>query len=814
MSVVASGSENAAERKRLRDLLNSNYPEQRKFGVKKAVSLMRSGENVHDVFSDVLRCAKTDDLELKKLVYLYLVTYSGQEPEQAIMVVNVFLQDCAHRNPLVRALAVRTMCRIKLESVAEYMIVPLKTCLKDEEAYVRKTAAFGVAKLYEVIPESIENAGIFPDLVALLNDENPMVVSNTCAAIFEIGERRSKPLFKLSAKNMGPILATISSSSEWCQAMLLDTISRYTPESSEDAAFLIDRLIPMLKNANPAVIVGAFKCIFLLTEFDGRNPATIFQQVIPPIMTLATSAESEVQYVVLRALSLFVQKYPKALAKEIRMFFCKFNDPPYIKLEKLDIMVTICNESTARVVLDELSEYCNTVDVSFVRKAVKCIGQIAMKIEAATRRCVDILVSLVDGKAEYAIEEAVVVVSDILRRFPGSFESIIAPVCQNFEQHCHNARAKAAAIWILGEYCHIIEKVDVLLDPFLDTFHDEDPAVQLQILTAIAKSYIADPANAQEQLQFILTEATRGNVVPDVRNRAYIYWRLLSGNKETYQAVIRFDKQAVDHSGVKFNDAILSELIRNMGSVAGVLHIVPADFVNKVSYDGPIDDQFDALSVRTWTKLAINDDKGLFELWIDWEPTTMHVKIVNKTTGDLTDLAIAVNKNALGMGFADTPAFPSVLPPGESCEIEVPLLFQESRQDFFNSSTVALALKTNFGTAMTAATIPVAVFTQVDGRMEQDEFRSMFVSTLPADSTTISGSVLADDETLRERNIFVVGKNQNKCYLSLKLPPNAVFVVELISDPSTVKVNFKVNDAKYIPFFKATCGTLFFVHET
>ena len=183
---------------------------------------------------------------------------------------------------------------------------------------------------------------------------------------------------------------------------------------------------------------------------------------------------------------------------------------------------------------------------------------------------------------------------------------------------------------------------------------------------------------------------------------------------------------------------------------------------------------------------------------------------LNKTAGDLTDLALAVNKNALGMGFADTPAFPSALAPGESCEIEVPLLFQESRQDFFSSSTVALAVKTNFGTAMTAAPIPVAVFTQVDGRMEQDEFRSMFVSALPADSTTISGSVLADDETLRERNIFVIGKNQNKCYLSLKLPPNAVFVVELISDPSAVKVNFKVNDAKYVPFFKATCDTLFF----
>jgi hypothetical protein len=29
----------------------------------------------------------------------------------------------------------------------------------------------------------------------------------------------------------------------------------------------------------------------------------------------------------LRAISLFIAKYPKALAKETRVFFCKYNDP-------------------------------------------------------------------------------------------------------------------------------------------------------------------------------------------------------------------------------------------------------------------------------------------------------------------------------------------------------------------------------------------------------------------------------------------------------------------------------------------------------
>ena len=210
----------------LREKLDGNDPDDRKVAAKRIVALMRAGENVQSVFASMLRCVKSTDLELKKLTYLYLINYSEQEPEQAIMAVNTFVQDSQDGNPLVRALAVRTMCRIKLENVAEHMIIPLKKTLSDGDPYVRKTAAFGVAKLYDVIPEAVENAGLFTDLLNLLRDENPMVVSNTTAAICEINERRTTPIFTLNSDTIGPILNAINSCTEWCQVILLDALSR------------------------------------------------------------------------------------------------------------------------------------------------------------------------------------------------------------------------------------------------------------------------------------------------------------------------------------------------------------------------------------------------------------------------------------------------------------------------------------------------------------------------------------------------------------------------------------------------------------
>jgi AP-1 complex subunit beta-1 len=67
------------------------------------------------------------------------------------------VQDCVDPNPLIRALAVRTMGCIRVDKITEYLCEPLRKCLKDEDPYVRKTAAICVAKLYDIDPTLVED---------------------------------------------------------------------------------------------------------------------------------------------------------------------------------------------------------------------------------------------------------------------------------------------------------------------------------------------------------------------------------------------------------------------------------------------------------------------------------------------------------------------------------------------------------------------------------------------------------------------------------------------------------------------------------
>jgi AP-1 complex subunit beta-1 len=129
----------------------------------------------------------------------------------------------------------------------------------------------------------------------------------------------------------------------------------------------------------------------------------------PPLVSLISQLP-EIRYVALRNLNIIIQRLPQLLVNEIKVFFCKYNDPIYVKLEKLEIIMLLVNEDNVKHVLAELREYATEVDVDFVRKAVRAIGRCAILLSDAAALCVDELVRLIENsQVNYVIQESIVV---------------------------------------------------------------------------------------------------------------------------------------------------------------------------------------------------------------------------------------------------------------------------------------------------------------------------------------------------------------------------------------------------------------------
>ena len=79
---------------------------------------------------------------------------------------------------------------------------------------------------------------------------------------------------------------------------------------------------------------------------------------------------------------------------------------------------------------------------------------------------------LIATRVSYVVQEAVVVMKDIFRKYPSTYEGVIPTLCANLDE-LDEPEAKASLIWIIGEYASKIDNADELLATFVDSFTEE-----------------------------------------------------------------------------------------------------------------------------------------------------------------------------------------------------------------------------------------------------------------------------------------------------------------------------------------------------
>lgn len=116
------------------------------------------------------------NVELKKLVYMYLVHNADANAscrELALLAINSFQKDLAGPNQLIRSLALRVMCSIRVKEIVQIQLLAVKKCAMDSSPYVRKTAAHSLSKIFTL--DSDQKPELVNVISKLLGDRSVMV---------------------------------------------------------------------------------------------------------------------------------------------------------------------------------------------------------------------------------------------------------------------------------------------------------------------------------------------------------------------------------------------------------------------------------------------------------------------------------------------------------------------------------------------------------------------------------------------------------------------------------------------------------------
>ena len=184
--------------------------------------MMSRGVDCSEFFADVVKNVASPTLEIKKLVYIYLLRYAESEPDLALLSINTIQKALNDQNQLVRAMAIRVMSGIRVPVISQIVALGIKRCVADMSAYVRKSAALAIPKCYRLDPTTLPQLTEY--LGTLLGDRSFYVVGAAVMAHLEVCPDK----WGLVHPHYRSLVKMLIDMDEWGQLALLRLLTEYS----------------------------------------------------------------------------------------------------------------------------------------------------------------------------------------------------------------------------------------------------------------------------------------------------------------------------------------------------------------------------------------------------------------------------------------------------------------------------------------------------------------------------------------------------------------------------------------------------------
>ncbi|KAM9223755.1 AP-3 complex subunit beta-2 isoform 2-T2 [Leptosomus discolor] len=557
----ASGGIFSSDYKRhddLKEMLDSNKDSLKLEAMKRIVAMIARGKNASDLFPAVVKNVACKNIEVKKLVYVYLVRYAEEQQDLALLSISTFQRGLKDPNQLIRASALRVLSSIRVPIIVPIMMLAIKEAASDMSPYVRKTAAHAIPKLYSL--DSDQKDQLIEVIEKLLADKTTLVAGSVVMAFEEVCPER----IDLIHKNYRKLCNLLIDVEEWGQVVIINMLTRYArtqflspnqnesllEESAEKAFYgseeedtkdakaeaaslakrkpyvmdpdhrlLLRNTKPLLQSRNAAVVMAVAQLYFHLAPKAEVG-------VIAKALVRLLRSHSEVQYVVLQNVATMSIKRRGMFEPYLKSFYIRSTDPTQIKILKLEVLTNLANETNISTILREFQTYIRSMDKDFVAATIQAIGRCATNIGKVRDTCLNGLVQLLSNRDELVVAESVVVIKKLLQMQPAQHSEIIKHMAK-LTDNIQVPMARASILWLIGEYCEHVPKIapDVLRK-MAKSFTNEEDIVKLQVINLAAKLYLTNSKQSKLLTQYVLNLAKYDQNY-DIRDRARFIRQLI-----------------------------------------------------------------------------------------------------------------------------------------------------------------------------------------------------------------------------------------------------------------------------------------------
>ncbi|KAH9943703.1 adaptin N terminal region-domain-containing protein [Amylocystis lapponica] len=507
--------------KNIRKQLDSNSDREKLEAMKRLIALISKGRNVSEFFAQVVKNVASHNLEIRKLVYIYLLRYAEQEPDLALLSINTFQKDLSDSNPLIRAMALRVLSGIRVPMVGSIIVLAIKKCAADISPYVRKNAALAIPKIYSLDPN--HQPELITVISTLLRDRSPLSIGSVAVAFETVCPTRLDLLHQ-HYRRLCRILVDVD---EWGQVDLLRLLTRYArtmlPRPSEvlgaddaqdsgidlDLKLLLSSAEPLFQSQNPAVVLSVARVFYYV------GPRSEVPKIILPLMRIL-HASAEVERVVLAYFLVASHSLSHELAVNYVRFLVRADDVRQVKMDKIQLLRAIITVDNYQALLREFISYADDADDDLVANAIQAIGYCARLIPEATQQCFTALMSFIQSRHDIVVANSVLVLKSLVqsrlhqRTSAADHHPVTSPlaIIERLAyriDEIHHPKARACVLWLVGHQTNGARGTSIegiapwapdVLRKAAKSFQQETPIAKLQIVTLASKLFVLCPTNA------------------------------------------------------------------------------------------------------------------------------------------------------------------------------------------------------------------------------------------------------------------------------------------------------------------------------
>ncbi|KAI7830299.1 armadillo-type protein [Gamsiella multidivaricata] len=336
--------------------------------------LMGQGIDVSSTFAAVVSSASTRDITIKKAAYAFLAKYGRTNEELCFLSINTLHQDCADLDPMVRSLALRTLCSLGQRSVLRFLLQPLSKGFQDKNAHVRKTAVMACISLFELDPIFVLESEIVDKLYEMLRDRDTQVAVNAILALETILADEGGIVI-----NQNIMAHLIRRYKDWNPSQLqviLGVLCRYKPQTNDEIYEIMNNVDEGLQHPSLAVQMATLRLFIWLCQDLNEIQEDLQKTMEETLLKHLNSSIPELVHASLCHLALVVEttgRLQHNATQDLSALFCRATDSSVIKFQRLNLCTTVAlstaiSDSASTFILEHMCEVAGMKSLMLLQK--------------------------------------------------------------------------------------------------------------------------------------------------------------------------------------------------------------------------------------------------------------------------------------------------------------------------------------------------------------------------------------------------------------------------------------------------------------